>query len=68
MNITLFCNPANFLKTRFLNPKVFNTFHTTVRSLGIEDFYDNKNNSSISVFAGRSWEVPDLRRKVKFDM
>ena len=39
------------------------SFHRSIVSKGLEDFYDQKKPTEVLI-AGRSWTVSDLRRKV----
>lgn len=66
--ITNFVRSTLYFKTYVYNkftPVIqSNLFHTSRSLFGFEDFYDSITNSTESIQTGRSWTVPDLRRKV----
>jgi hypothetical protein len=41
------------------------SFHRSTALLGFEEFFDEKKNQNDTVFVGRGWRVPELRRKVR---
>lgn len=55
---------TSLLATRRSNDSFVRCYHMTRPVLGFEEFYDDKKNPNDVILVGRSWTVPDLRRKV----
>ena len=52
---------ANVIKVASTNI-ISQSFRSSSRQMGMEDFFDSKTDPVVT--HGRSWTVPDLRRKV----